>query len=1260
MIPFDPSEIANWAETPDAKYQLPVLLRRLIMATVPMPSLLELPGGSSVNMPGWDGLLTIETGNAWVPPGKSAWELSCEKNYKRKANQDYDKRTANPKGVEMNDTTFMFVTPRKWNDKQNWEQAHREKGQWCNVRVLNADDLVAWLEQAPAVAMWFAKMIGKLPETGYLPLNEWWENWSSSSDPKISPELVIAGRQDQVQIIADWLTNKPASLYIQGRTRDEAIAFLSACAHTTKIEWSEALLSKAVVAKSAEAWKSFISHSLPLVLIRDFLEGNVSSQVAINRGHHVLIPLHESDDPIGKGLTLPRLDHDETIQELKAMGVSEVKAHQLIRSTGRRLSILRRRLINESGGVIPDWASPETSKSIVALILISQWDSNNESDKEIVAHVTGQAYEAIERDLISLILVEDSPITKIGSRWCFISHEEAWEMLAPQLTATDIDRFKETATETFNQISPEFNLPIEQRALASLTDEVLPHSRTIRKGIAQSLAIMGVHYDRIKHDRNAQHIPRQVLSDVLGDSGNWQVWATLNPELKVLAEASPEAFMDAVERDLDLESSPFKELFSQESDPIRGTISPHVGLLFALEILAWSQEYFSRVTKILARLAEIDSGGQITNRPIKDLQNLFLPWIRFSETSDTDRLETLKMLLHNHAIVWQPIIRAFNIQDANTNIRPSWRQWAQDCTRQPTWEECFNFRKEISALLLDNIGNDIGKWADFIKLLPEFHPETRQKTIQLLSCNVDELKRHSDCSILWEKLKNLLHLQRVELHEDWAIDTSGISTLDASDMSVLEAIYRELEPSDPALAYRYLFSGWPELPNGMTLGTPEADQRIGEERIRAVSITYEIGGVQAIQRLAEVVEEPHQVGEYVVRSIDSDLAFGVAFENLGSDEPKLRSMARGAFREFYRLSGWEMLERAISKAKTEGSIPQIIAYVYLAAPASGKTWQQLASEKQPVQTAYWNQLHPWRIRQDSNNYPEDVIFSAQKLIDFHRSYDLINYTIYEQIPDNIVVHALESLPYDIQLAQSAKPGFRISISMIASFFERLDQSENISDEVIARLEIPYLESLRIRRSNLAIYRLVTQEPSIFADLITWAFDECIDDQSSQNRTKIAISILQHLSGLPGLREDKTIDSERLFTWVSEARRLCKERNYTVIGDHYIGRLLANSPIGADEIWPCEPIRGLLDDIGSPEIGEGFLTGKSNLRGPTFRRFLDGGDQERSHANRYRQDSLKIAPQWPFTAQLLRDFAETYESEGRHLDDRAEWLDQFGD
>ena len=92
MIPFDTSDIEQWADKPDAPHKLPELVRRLILASVPMPSLLHMPSGSSVWRRGWDGLLVVENGNAWVPDGASAWELSCQKEPKRKATQDYGKR----------------------------------------------------------------------------------------------------------------------------------------------------------------------------------------------------------------------------------------------------------------------------------------------------------------------------------------------------------------------------------------------------------------------------------------------------------------------------------------------------------------------------------------------------------------------------------------------------------------------------------------------------------------------------------------------------------------------------------------------------------------------------------------------------------------------------------------------------------------------------------------------------------------------------------------------------------------------------------------------------------------------------------------------------------------------------------------------------------------------------------------------------------------------------------------------------------------
>ncbi len=130
-----------------------------------MVSRIDMPGGSSVRLPGWDGLVDVEDGNAWIPSGVSAWEFSCEQRstLTGKATADYKKRTKCPLGVDKSNTTFVFATSRRWPGKRKWVRERREDGEWSDVWALDADDLVAWLEQSQEVAVWFAQLIGKLP-----------------------------------------------------------------------------------------------------------------------------------------------------------------------------------------------------------------------------------------------------------------------------------------------------------------------------------------------------------------------------------------------------------------------------------------------------------------------------------------------------------------------------------------------------------------------------------------------------------------------------------------------------------------------------------------------------------------------------------------------------------------------------------------------------------------------------------------------------------------------------------------------------------------------------------------------------------------------------------------------------------------------------------------------------------------------------------------------------------------------------------------
>ena len=301
--------------------------------------------------------------------------------------------------------------------------------------------------------------------------------------------------------------------------------------------------------------------------------------------------------------------------------------------------------------------------------------------------------------------------------------------------------------------------------------------------------------------------------------------------------------------------------------------------------------------------------------------------------------------------------------------------------------------------------------------------------------------------------------------------------------------------------------------------------------------------------------------------------------------------------------------------------------------------------------------------QSTDLFRPSLAFVVQQLISGRRSADAVKWLAFEPMSHELVIQILEAVPADVVAMADQRP--HIDAYRVAELFKKLDQSGDVPDDMIARLEIPYLEILDYHRPQLALHRQVIREPSLFADVITWAFkradgqaEESADGQARERRASVAFSVLWKLRLPPGLVGNGSVDAEALSTWVNEARRMCRERDREVIGDQQIGQMLADAPVGEDGIWPCEPVRDLLDDLASRHIGMGFTMGKNNLRGATTRGVFDGGAQEKSLADKYLQDAAKIGARWPFTAQLLRQLATSYEVEARREDQQADWSDQF--
>ena len=1270
MVNFDPSEISDWASKSEAPDKLPALIRRLIMATT-IPTRLDIPAGSAVWHGGWDGVVVTETENPWVPDGISAWELSCRSDITAKANSDYHKRTNDPLGVDRTNATFVFVTPRTWSDKQKWIAEKRAAGEWAEVRAFDASDIAAWLAQAPAVAAWFARLIGKLPASGYIPLDEWWENWATISQPNIDPKLVLAGRQENADKVREWVQQPPAHYYVQGQTREEAIAFVAASALNSDDPRAATLLAKTLVVKSEEAWHSLTHRTSPLdtspldtsplVLIRAF-DGNASPQVAVSRGNHVITPLYASEEPKGNGMTLPRLGREESVTALTDMGLSETKARALARKTARNLPIIRRFLIDEAGGPTPAWASTDAQSALPALVLVGQWDEYNEADKESIAHIAAKPYDDIANEVAALAQTEDSPLSKIGNHWRFICHEETWHLLAPHLAATTVKRFQETATAILSVVSPKFEMPIGERHLAGIHGKTLPHSELLREGIARTLALMGNQCERAKNVPNVPDVPELVLQRVFAENTEWEIWATLDRILPTLAEAAPEALLSTIEQRITEKPNPFASLFAQEGGSLFSD-SVHTGLTWALEKLAWTSQYFTRAAVVLAKLALIDPGGTIANRPARSLAEMFLPWHRVSETPDAKRLETMETLLKRHPKPsWQALVNAYPSFPGDVVVErtpPTWRPWGQDGAMHPTQEEYYAFVKEMERLLLEHVGHDADRWRDIVGIMSRPSSDAYWSATDLMMQRISDIRAQPGSVALWAKLRQELHLHRTHPDANWAMP--------AAELEPLAAIYEQLTPDDPVQAYGWLFDAWPKPPEGLPRNVKARSAQIDAERQTVITAAYESGSDRAILYLAESTQAPEEVGRAFAIGVGTEPALALAVQHAGSDNRKLAEMARGVLWTIYRQSGWDGLEDAIARLKAANAQPQALATAFLVAPARPDTWQRLAKEETATQRCYWERLNLFQVPDEDE---EGLRFAAERLLSIQRSPAVADRIAYASVYHEIVIQTLEQLPADLTAGKETEPGIANLIHPIVNLLESLDASSAVGDDVIAYLELPFLPALHSGgRPNLALYRVISSEPALFADLVTSLYkrddgqtDAMGNAQAIPVSSEIYVQIIFGAGEMPGKTKDGNVDYERLSTWVNEARRLCAERGRTTGGDNLIGHLLTKSPDGEDGAWPGEPVRELLESLpptGVQRIGNGFVSGRMSQRGVTSRSAFAGGDQERELTHKYRQHAAMMDSKWPHTATLLRRIADAYQRQAQQHDRESEELDQFG-
>jgi hypothetical protein len=276
--------LEQWAESIAARALLPQLIRRLIQATIggDVIQRLEFPAGEGIQRPGIDGLSAVRVGNSKVPSGRTVWEFGCDVRVKAKADTDFAKRKAD------SDSTFIFVTPRKWTKKREWSAEKRRRGRWGDVRGYDSADLEEWLELAPAVDLWLANELALKPKGASDLATELRNLRDASNLPAVTP--VTQASDDAIAEFLAWSRREPSQFVVDINAGISLLEFLAAVLSRVDDSTKSEIASRAVVIEDRHAWRSLAGSSGQLILIAhsELVLDPAHIAEAIRNGHHVM------------------------------------------------------------------------------------------------------------------------------------------------------------------------------------------------------------------------------------------------------------------------------------------------------------------------------------------------------------------------------------------------------------------------------------------------------------------------------------------------------------------------------------------------------------------------------------------------------------------------------------------------------------------------------------------------------------------------------------------------------------------------------------------------------------------------------------------------------------------------------------------------------------------------------------------------------------------------------------------------------------
>ena len=1229
---IDRAHIEQWAEMQSTKGDFPQLIRRLVYASV-TPYLLKgnIPYGSAVFMGGWDGEVEASQQTEFMPLGKSILEFGTNGAFKQKAESDYTKRTAEDyDGLNKAETTFIFMTPRVWGDKKDWEDEKKNKGVWKDVRVYDSSVLAQWIISVPSVELWFAPLVG-IQSPNLVFGEERLEELLIGGDVNLQPSFYTAGRDDIAMKLKDML-GSPTLRAFRASSKEEAIGFILAAGKLFPQKEQEEFYSKTIVVEDKAAFRQMKVQSSMINLVPDFEDATVLHR-AVSQGKIVLVPLGPGDDFNQYVEDLPSPDRFALEKSLIESGVEEERARRIIKDCSCNLTMIKKELGFPILRV--DWLNDDDVDDIVPALIVERWNENLDGDKEIMASLSGKDYEDFQSSMVQWSQKPVPPVMSIGTFWRITSPLSLWSVLSYRISKKHIDELAE------------FSVLV-------LSDESGKYSNQLKQGLLNSLIIHAWHGNQL--------LPRigllqkkvdDVINQVIGRA-SIERWNSIAKHLPLVAEASPSVFLTEIKRSLSEDDSQLMSLFTEEE----GLFAPESNypyLLWALESLAWLPELIKDVTEVLLVLSEKDPGGKLANRPFNSLMNIFLPWYPHTTASTDQRLSIIDVLSKGGYLkMWDLLMtllpKTRGVTSGTHQLK--WRGYDIIVQKGVTYAEIWKTTEFACEKLKETFDGDDLKLAKLVNEIAPVPYAIRCKTIAWIK-EVAETKTNQYPETRKAIRESLWFQKRLKPNNGHRLSDSEIADL--------QIAYEALAPTDIIEKNKWLFDELsPRFLEDCDNNDPiKSIKALADIRGKAVKEWLDKLTLEEVVNVRKLVAEPSEFGKTLGFSDSAEGLNTFVFPLLSDKEDQkfVNGYIQGLEGKIGEEKLLELLDRLYNKISEEEAV-LFLHYMW----ASESLFKYLDSKSENIQKGYWIKYNAHLF----GPYNETILYVLEKLKSVGRALDAINGTWHyaKELPTGVIQDMLlESMKCPLEI------NGRIDLLAFESYMEELHQRTDADEEKLFQLEWVFLPLLRNQASK-SIFRLLFErlqkDPELFVELLTFLYrpenedeNEVLEDESEEsvevrkNNAFRAFYLLREWDTIPGVDKEGNIDKETLREWVSQAVQLAKEKDREKFVYSHLGELFAKYPERKnDPHWPPIGLFELMEELDSDKLFQNYSIGLYNKRGFTTRGGYDGGDIERYNADYFEDLKNQCLPLYPHVAKVFEDLATQYKQMAKEMDDQA--------